>query len=176
MEKVGKIYRTTLLNNIKDKIANNDSVFLVSYTGISSIKMDGLRKDLRKIGANVYVSKNRLAQIALQDMKQENLAKTLKGQTAFISSNADSVAISKSLIKFAEQCEGIKIQGGLLGGVTLTKEDIKRLSELPSREALLSQLLQLILSPLTRFAGVLNGKSQDLLSILKQLSEKKGGS
>ena len=176
MEKVGKIFRTALLNNVKEKVESSDNIFLVSYSGLSSMKMDSFRKDLRRLGAKVYVSKNRIAQIALQNLKQDKLAENVKGQTAFIWSNADSVTISKSLIKFVEACEGMKIQGGLLGGNILSKEDVKCLSELPSREALIAQLLQLILSPLTRFAGALNAKSQDLLSILKQLSEKKGGS
>ena len=67
------------------------------------------------------------------------------------------------------------IAGGLLEGKELNKNDVKKLSDLPSREVLLSMLLSTIQSPLTRLAGALNAKTRDLISVLKQLSEKKGG-
>ena len=78
-------------------------------------------------------------------------------------------------MKFAKGNEGVNVEGGLLDGVFLSQTEVKRLADLPSREDLLAQLLQTILSPMTRLAGVMNAKSRDLLSILKQLSEKKGG-
>ncbi|MCR4338174.1 MAG: 50S ribosomal protein L10, partial [Candidatus Omnitrophica bacterium] len=138
-------------------------------------QIDDLRKKMRGVGARVYVSKNRIAQIALKDVKQEALAEHVENQTAFIWSNGDSVAISKALLDFVKGRENVLVKGGVLSGSLLQKEDVKRLSDLPSREVLLAQLLSTILSPLTRLAGAMNAKSQELLSILKQLSEKKGG-
>ena len=71
--------------------------------------------------------------------------------------------------------ETVIVQGGLLQGKLIEQADIKKLSELPSRDVLLSMLLSAIQSPLTRLAGALNAKTRDLVSVLKQLSEKKGG-
>lgn len=176
MEKVGKIVRDNLKAGIKKGLENNTGVFLLSYSAVSSAQMNTLRKDLKKLGADVLVSKNRIAKIALQELKREKLAEQVNGQTAFVWGNADSTEISKTLLKFIKQCEGVVIRGGVVEGNLLQKEDIKRLADLPSRDVLRSQLLQVMLSPLTRLAGALNAKSIDLLSILKQLSEKKGGS
>jgi hypothetical protein len=39
---------------------------------------------------------------------------------------------------------------------------------------LLASLLGIMSAPLTRFAGALNGKTRDMISILKQKSEKGG--
>lgn len=175
-EKVGKIFRKILVDTIKDGVENNDSTFLLSYSSVSAIEMDGLRKGLKPTGASVYIAKNRLARIALRQVKQEKFAQNIEGQTAFVWGGGDSVAVSKVLMKFIKECKGVTIKGGLLEGAILEKEDVQRMSELPSREVLLAQLLQVILSPLTRLAGIMNSKSRDLLSILKQLSEKKGGS
>jgi large subunit ribosomal protein L10 len=175
MEKVGKFFRQTLVSGIKERVQKNSNTFLLSFTGVSSAKLGRLRKDLKRIGAQVFVSKNRIAKIALKELNQETLAEKIKGQTAFICSNSDSATISKTLIKFAKDSEGILVQGGLLEGAVLGKDDVKRLSDLPSREILLSQVLMMIMSPLNRLGGALNAKSRDLLSIMKQLSEKKGG-
>ncbi|OGX32487.1 MAG: 50S ribosomal protein L10 [Omnitrophica WOR_2 bacterium RIFCSPHIGHO2_01_FULL_48_9] len=153
----------------------NTNVFLVSYKNISGPQMNTLRKDLKKIGAQMYVSRNSLIQLALKSAEQEVLSERVKGQTALIWGNTDSAVISKLLVKFTKDFEGIALGGGLFDGKLLEKDDIKRLSELPSREVLLAMLLRTMLSPATQFAGVLNSKTRDLLSIMKQLSEKKGG-
>ena len=175
MGKVGRIYREKLVESVKDGLKQNSNVFMFSYSAVSASQMNDLRKDLKRVGAAMYVSKNRIAQVALKDCQQDVLAGRVQAQTAFVWSNADCVAVSKAVMTFLEKCEAASVQGGVLDGAFLDKSDVKRLSDLPSRDVLLSQLLSVIVSPLTQLASVLNGKTRELLSILKQLSEKKGG-
>ena len=175
MKRVGQILRDKLKESIKESIGQNRGTFLLSYSAISSSQMNDLRKDLRKVGAHISASKNRIAKIALKELKQDQFAKHIEGQTAFVWSNNDAAVVSKVLMKFSEDKKGIVIRGGLLEGTILNKEDIKRLSDLPSREVLLTQLVRTMISPVSRLLGAMNGKTRDLLSILKQLSEKKGG-
>ncbi|MBF0521498.1 MAG: 50S ribosomal protein L10 [Candidatus Omnitrophica bacterium] len=175
MKTIGQLFREILANDIKKGINKNANVFVLSYSELSSAQICDLRKTLRKSGADIYVSKNSIARIALKDLNYEKLAEKVDQQTAFVWGNKDSVEISKILIKFEKDFETVKIKGGVLEGRVLENDDVKRLSELPSREVLLSMLLGAIQSPLTRFAGALNAKTRDLLSVLKQLSEKKGG-
>jgi large subunit ribosomal protein L10 len=175
MKKVGTIYREKLVNRIKDGIENNNNVFVISYSHLSGLKTSEFRKSLKEAGAEVFVSKNSLAQISLKDMEQQELADQIAGQTAFIMSNSDAVDISKIVVKFSDESENVSVKGGLLDGEFLDQDKVKALSELPPRQVLLTMLLGTIQSPLTRLAGALNAKTKDLLSILKQLSEKKGG-
>lgn len=173
MTKVGKIYRETLTKHIKTGVGDKKSTFLISYTGVSGPQMNSLRKELKGKGANVFVSRNTMAGVALKELKFDQLAQRLGGQTAFVWGDADSVEISKAIIKFAKECKGVTILGGLLEGSLLEKNDIQTLSELPSRKVLISQLLATMQSPIARLAGALNAKTQELMSILSQLSEQK---
>ena len=175
MEKVGNIFRQSSVNVIQDSVKNSSATFVLSYSSVSASKMDALRKDLKRIDAKLCVSKNRLAKIALEGLEHGDLAQKIDAQMAFVWSDGDAVAISKALVNFSKGCDGFLVQGGLLDGAMLANADVQRLSELPPREILLAQLLQTMLSPMTRFAGLLNAKTRDLLSILKQLSEKKEG-
>jgi len=59
----------------------------------------------------------------------------------------------------------------VLDGAFLTQAEVKTLSDLPSREVLLAKLLGTMSAPLTRFAGALNAKTRDMISILKQKSD-----
>ena len=174
MIKVGTIYRQKMANSVKEGISKKSSTFVVSYRGISSAKMNILRKDLRRKKAEVLVSKTSVARIALKEANQESLAASIEGQMALILSNADASEVSKVLVNFAKNYEGFVVRGGVLDGAFLTEEEVKTLSSLPSREALLAKLMGTMNAPLTRFAGALNGKTRDMISILKQKSEKGG--
>ena len=174
MKRIGQIFRESLVNRVKDGVGQNGCIFVISYSQVPASQINDFRKRLKAAGADVYVSKNSIAQIALKDLNQNGLAEKITGQMAFVWSQADSVEVAKALVKFAKECENIKIRGGLLDGKILEKDQIIQLSELPSRQVLLTMLLSTIQSPLTRLAGALNGKTRELLSILKQLSEKKG--
>ena len=175
MKRVGQVYREALLKRFRDGVEKKSSVFLLSYSKLSSPKISELRKNLNKVGADVFVSKNSIAALALKEMNHQKLAERISGQTAIIYSDADSSAISKILINFAKDLESVSFKGGLLDGHILEADDVKKLSDLPSREVLLSQLLGVLEAPVSRLLGAMNAKSQELLSILKQLSEKKGG-
>src|SRR5580698_1353092 len=174
MTKVGTLYRQKMASSVKTGVSEKSSTFVVSYRGISSAKMNTLRKDLKRKKAEVLVSKTSVARIALKEAKQENLAGSIEGQTALILSNADASEVSKVLVNFAKNYEGFLVRGGVLDGAFLTEAEVKTLSDLPSREVLLAKLLGTLNAPLTRFAGALNGKTRDLISILKQKSEKGG--
>ena len=172
--KVGQLYKTRMSATIKKGVVDNASAFVVSFRGVSSAQMNVLRKDLKRKKANVLVSKTSVSRIALKEAQLENLASRISGQTAFVLSDSDASEISKILVKFAKDCEGFVVQGGVLNGDLLNPEQIKTLSDLPSREVLLAKLLGVMAAPISRFNGALNAKTRDFMSILKQKSEKGG--
>jgi large subunit ribosomal protein L10 len=174
MMKVGQLYRKSISNTITDGVAKHGNTFVVTWHGISSSKMDSLRKDLKRKKADVLVSKTSIARIAFKNSKYENLANRLNGQLALVLSDSDASEISKVLVKFAKDCEGFIVEGGLLNGVELSSSQVHTLSDLPSREVLLAKFAGTLQAPVTRFAAALNAKSRDFVSILKQKSEKGG--
>ena len=175
MKKIGKIFRESLVSHIKESVQGLDSTFLVNYSKVSAPQMNDFRKRMKQVGAEIFVAKNSFARLALQEFDSRELLTGLEGQTAFVWSNTNSLDVSKALVKFTKETGGILLKGAFVDGKILSKGDVECLSQLPSRDVLLSQLLQVIESPLTRLAGILNTKTRDLLSILKQLSERKEG-
>ncbi|MDP8264362.1 MAG: 50S ribosomal protein L10 [Candidatus Aceula lacicola] len=175
MKKVGLLIREGIINRISKGVKERQNTFLISYSKVSSPEMSDFRKALSQTGAEIYVSKNRIAQRALKDLDISELGEKIENQIAFVWSDKDSVEVAKVLVKFAKDFEGLNVQGGVLEGKAVAESEIQRLSDLPSRDVLLTMLAQTIQAPLTRLAGALTGKTRDLLSILKQLSEKIGG-
>lgn len=172
--KVGELFRKRMSASVQDGVNKKSSTFVVSFQGISSAKMDTLRKDLKRKKADVLVSKASVSRIAFKEAKLEALVERMQGSTALVLSDADASEISKILVKFAKDHESFVVQGGVLDGSVLDPNQIKTLSDLPSREVLLAKLAGVFNAPLTRFAGALNAKTRDFVSILKQKSEKGG--
>lgn len=172
--KIGEIYRKKMAASVKSGISDKSNTFVVSFRGVSSAKMDSLRKDLKRKKADVMVAKTSVSRIAFKEAQLESLSGRMQGQTALVLSDADASEISKILVKFAKDFEGFVVQGGVLDGAVLTPEEITTLSDLPSREVLLARLMGTFNAPLTRFAGALNAKTRDFMSILQQKSEKGG--
>ena len=165
-----------MVSNIKNGLEKQQASFVVNYNKISSGDMCSLRKVLQSKKAKMYSSRNSLVKVALKGTDYVVLADGLDGPTALVWTSADAAEISKILVKFADKNETFVIRGGILDKAVLKKEDVKRLADLPAKEVILAKILGAIQSPATRLARVLNGKQTDLILILKQLSEKKGGS
>ncbi len=175
MKRVGQIFRASLVEGLKSNLEVSNNFFILSYSQISALQISDFRKKLKGLGASVFVSKNTIAQIALKDLEYQALAEKITGQTAIVCSESEVSVIAKAIVEFEKECEGVVVQAGLLEDRILDSAEVKKLSDLPSREALLATLLVTLQAPAARLAGALNAKSRDLLSILNQLSEKKGG-
>lgn len=173
--KIGRLCKEKVVETIKKGVSTQNSAFVVNYRNISSGEISGLRKKLQGSKAKMYLSRTTIAKIALKDSGLSFLTENLEGHTAFVWSNTDPVQVSKVLVGFADKNEAFIVRGGLVDGGHLRQADVKRLSELPAKEVLVAQLLGTLQAPVTRLARVLNGKTTELILILKQLSEKKGG-
>ena len=169
--KVGQLYRKSVSDSVKTGLTKKSNTFVITWTAISSSKMDSLRKDLKRKKADVLVSKTSIARLAVKSANYENLSNRMNGQMALILSDTDASEVSKIIVKFAKSCEGFIVQGGLLNGAELSSQQVHTLADLPSREVLLAKFIGTLQAPVTRFAGALNAKSRDFVSILKQKSD-----
>lgn len=175
MMKVGKVYRENITKILRNGIEKQENVFVVNFVNTPSSVICTLRKVLQQKKAKVFLSRNSLARVAIKGTLLASITEKIEGQTLFIWTNADPVEISKILIKLTEKNQNFAIRGGVVNSQLLGKDDVKRLSDLPAKEVLVAQLLGTLQSPMTRLARTLNGKTVELLSILKQISEKRGG-
>ena len=67
----------------------------------------------------------------------------------------DPVAAAKVIADFAKGNDKLVVKGGAYAGKALDADGVKALASIPSKEVLLSQLLGLMQSPVSRIARVL---------------------
>jgi large subunit ribosomal protein L10 len=151
------------------------SVVLADFVGMDVATITELRRRLRAEKVSLRVAKNTLSRRALESLGVSEMTPMLEGPTAIAVARSDELAAIRVLTAFAKEKEKPRVKGGMVGGQVYTLAEIKTLAGLPGRNELLSQLLATFESPVSQVVSMLNRMSSDLISILDQLAEKKGG-
>lgn len=68
----------------------------------------------------------------------------------------DPALLAKKILAFVKGNEKLEIKGGIVEGRVCGPDAIKSLSELPSREVLLSMFIGAVQSPISKLASALN--------------------
>ncbi len=148
-------------------------LFVTQYKSLSVKDLEEFRRKLRPSSSRYLVAKNSLSRIALKSLGFESLVTTVTGQTGFVVTENDPLAISKILVGYVKDHEAMKLCGGVIDGEFLTADRLREFSKLPSREVLVGKVVYLIKSPLSGLAGVLSGTIRQLLYALQEISQKK---
>src|SRR5262245_50086411 len=104
-------------------------------------------------------------------MTDDGLAKLhphLKGPTGMVISKEDPVAVAKALHAFARTNQALAIKAGFVEGQVLPPADLKALSELPTKDAIRSQIIGAIQGPLAQLVGLLQATQRDLAYVLAE--------
>lgn len=82
----------------------------------------------------------------------------------------DAVAPIQVLGKFVKENQVPQFKVGIIDGAFQGKEALLKISTLPTKEVLYSQVVGSLMSPMYGLVGTLNGNMQKLLYILKGVS------
>ena len=121
---------------------------------MAAVQLDQLRKQARDKGVYLHVLKNTLARRAVAGTQFEVASESMAGPLIYGFSE-DAVAAAKVLADFAKGNDKLVIKAGAFDGKALDANGVKALAAIPSKEVLLSQLLGLMQSPVSRMARVL---------------------
>ncbi|MCF2611695.1 50S ribosomal protein L10 [Fusobacterium perfoetens] len=139
-----------------EKIKRAQSIVLVDYEGIKVKEETQLRKALREAGGEYLVAKNRLFKIALKEAGvEDSFDDILEGTTSFAFGYDDVVAPAKVMNEVSKanaKAKIFNIKGGYLTGKRVSEAEVVALASLPSREQLLSMVLNGMLGPVRKLA------------------------
>ena len=147
--------KAPVVAEISEAIKDAQSVVLVDYRGLTVEQDTALRKQLREAGINYKVYKNTMMNFAFKGTDFEGLAPFLEGPSAIAISTTDATAPARVLAKFAKTADKLEIKAGVVEGNVYDAEGMKAISQIPSREELLSKLLGSMQAPITNFARVM---------------------
>ena len=146
--------KKAIVADVGAQLAGAQTVVLAEYRGIPVEQLTKLRASARDQGVYLRVLKNTLARRAAQGTQFEPLADSMVGPLIY-GISADPIASARVLQNFAKTQDKLVITAGLINGKLLDVAGVKSLASIPGRNELLSQLLGVMLAPVSAMARVL---------------------
>jgi large subunit ribosomal protein L10 len=135
---------------LQDRFGKATMTLVATTTGLNVATVQKLRREIRQAGGEYKVAKNTLTRRALKKTAYESLEQAMIGPTGLVFAYADPIAVTKVLVRFAEENEKLSVKAGVLDQKILNANEIEGLAKLPSREVLLAMLLGLLQAPATQ--------------------------
>ncbi|MFC1631207.1 50S ribosomal protein L10 [Candidatus Omnitrophota bacterium] len=172
-ETLGIETKKLMSDEIKKKIAACGDLFVASFHKISVADQDQLRQKLAENEAAFSIVKNRIAQRALKESNREQVAGLLKGPSAIAFSRNDCLAVSKTLVEFAKKNETFEVRGGYVDGQILDGPAIAKLALIPSKAALLAQIVGGFKAPIQGLINTLTASIRNFVVVIDKIRENK---
>ena len=147
-----------LIAEVDTHLKKSDYVILANFTKVTVADTADLRKLLAKENAEFHVVKNSSLRVAAKALGLPDVEAALTGPTAVIVGGRNSAGVAKILKKFFEDKQKLEIKLGVLDRKLVSREDLLKIADLPSFDALRAQFLGLLTSNAASFVRVLDAK------------------
>ena len=148
--------KKAVVETLTGKIQEATSVVFVDYKGITVAQDAELRNQFREAGVEYSVVKNTLTRFAAKNAGYD-FDEILNGSTAMATTNGDPIAPARIFSEYAKKNKlAMSIKGGIVEGSVLSAAQLNSFSELPSKNALVAQVLGTFLAPISSLAFVLD--------------------
>lgn len=144
--------KKAIVEEIKGKFENAQSVVVVDYRGLTVEDVTELRNRFREANVDYKVYKNNLVKIAIKDTEFEPLSADLTGPNAMAFGIEDAVAPAKIVKEFAKNNEKLELKSGVVEKVYYDNTKILEIANLPSKEELIGRFMGSIKAPVSNFA------------------------
>ena len=169
---ISKDKKQQLVADLNELLSDAKMTVFAKYQGLTVAEMQELRKAARENNVKIKIVKNRLVRVAMGNIAvyKDTDTSALEGQLLYAVSNDDEVAPAQVLAKFAKDHGALELKGAFSGeGATLGEADVKALANLPSKDQLIGQVVDMLLSPVN---DVTNGLSGNLHALLDGIADK----
>ncbi|MDD3044978.1 MAG: 50S ribosomal protein L10 [Candidatus Delongbacteria bacterium] len=151
------IEKQAVIDEIRKKLESSSAFYVTKYDGINVEKISKLRRDLRSSNSEMKVFKNTLVVKALQGSQYlSDFENILKGPNSITFAYDDPASPAKILFAFAKQNAAMEIKGCLFENQFYGADKMSVIKDLPTRDALLSMLANVINEPMSKVARIVD--------------------
>ena len=160
---ISKDKKTTLVADLTELLSNSKMVVYAKYEGLTVAELQELRKMAREADVKIKVVKNRLVKVAMKEIAayKDTDASGLTGQLLYALGTDEDFDAAKVLTKFAKTHAKMELVGGFNGeGAALSKEEVTTLGSLPTKNELIAQVVDTLLSGINGVVSALENKPE----------------
>ena len=160
---ISKDKKNTLVADLTALLSDSKMVVYAKYQGLTVAELQELRKMAREAGVKIKVVKNCLVKVAMKEIAayKDTDASGLTGQLLYALGADEDFDAAKVLTKFAKTHDKMELIGGFNGeGVALSTEEVKTLGSLPTKNELIAQVVDTLLSGINGIVSALENKPE----------------
>lgn len=158
--------KAATIAELESRIARAELMILTDYRGLNVVDLQGLRGQLRGVGAEFAIAKNTLTRIAANKQGITSLDAVLEGPTALVFTGEDVVGPSKVINDFVRTSRILKVKGVLLQGKVGGAEQVEALATLPPKEELIATIVGALDAPISNVVFALDFAITEFTSLL----------
>jgi large subunit ribosomal protein L10 len=147
-----------LIAEVETHLKKSDYVILTNFSKVTVADASELRNKLAAEKAEFHVVKNSSLRVAAKTLGLPEFESSLSGPTAVVVGGKNPAGVAKILKKFFEEKQKLEVKVGVLEKKIVSASDLAKIADLPSFEALRSQLLGLLTQTGAAFVRVLDAK------------------
>ena len=148
--------KKAVVDALTEKLKGATAAVFVDYKGITVAQDTELRRQFREASVEYSVVKNTLTRFAAKNAGYNAFDEVLNGTTSMACTTGDPIAPARIVCEFAKANKILEIKGGLIEGKVLSVDELKSFGDLPSKDALVAQVLGTFLAPISSLAVVLD--------------------
>ena len=160
---ISKDKKNTLVADLTELLSNSKMVVYAKYEGLTVKELQELRKLARESDVKIKVVKNRLVKVAMKEIAayKNTDASNLTGQLLYAMGTDEDFDAAKVLTKFAKTHNKMELIGGFNAeGNNLSTEEVKTLGSLPTKNELIAQVVDTLLSGINGIVSALENKPE----------------
>ncbi len=171
---MSKPVKNLIVDSYKKRFEGLTGAVLIDIRGIKSNDNNTLRHGLAQKQIRVTVVKNSLARRSFEGTELTPLDDLIDGSVALaypVSDDVSVVSVARELVDVAKTIN-FEFRGALMDGIVFGPDQIKELSQYPTKEEAQAQVVQLLLSPAQKLVGSVLGPGRKVASLVKAIEEK----
>ncbi len=162
------------MKELSVKLDKAKAIYFTDYLGLDVVSVTKLRKNFVEKDVEFTVAKNTLIKLAAKEVGISGIDEFLEGPTAIAFSYDDPTGPARVIKEFLKDFDKPSVKGMIFDGEIFTSDQFDKIANLSSKEQLLSKLVGMLNSPMSKLSSVLNSSVSGLLGRLTQLNSKKG--
>ena len=170
---MGRADRDKQVQELHELFSGIEMAVLTDYRGLTVEEISNLRTKLRDVEARFRVVKNTLSILAAEGTPIEAVKDYFTGPVAILYTAGDPVGPAKALMDFIKGNDKLEAKVGILSGNAIDVADVKRLAEMPSRDAMLSQTMATMNAPVTNFVRTLSEIPAGFVRVMGSIQRQK---
>ena len=172
---MSKPVKNLITDSYKKRFEGLSGAVVIDIRGVTANDNNLMRAGLAEKQIKITVVKNSLARPAFDGTDLAPLKDILDGPSSMVyptDEDTSVVNVARELIDWAKKVDHLDFRGALMEGIVFGADEIKKLSEFPTREEAQAKVVQIVLTPAQNLVGAIVSPGRNLAAIVKAIQEK----